>query len=124
MVIIAANLFGRTDTMSNIKIASSQDMDEIENRAKKKLADAILNTGMETVKIFSEQSLNNEKLMSKLNPILRSVAEEIAELMDPLQPELGYKFTRNDGEKVKIQKSEFWRAMNHALQQTLQGSVQ
>ena len=126
MVIIVTDLFGRTEVTSKmqLKVASFQDMTEIEERAKDKLADAISLAGIEGEKLLSLQSIENEALMEKLKPILRSIAGEIVEPLDPLQPELGYKFTRNDGEKVKIHRSEFWRAMNQALQQTIQGVPQ
>jgi hypothetical protein len=124
MLIIATSLFGRTEVVNKMspKIASLVDMEEIEEVAKAKLSDKFSDAQISGEHLLSLHSIENESLMDKIKPILRNVADDIVTPLDPSDPNRGYIYRRIDGETVQIQKSEFWRAMNRALQEAIQGT--
>jgi len=123
MLIIATSLSDTAEVVLEMsyKPASLQDLDEIELAAKKELPMAMSISGIDREHFLSLHSIQDQDLMDKIKPLLKSVAEMIVDPIDPSRPDLGYVFRKKDGEKVRIKKSEFWRAMNKALQETIQG---
>lgn len=148
MVTIAAKLFERTEAVAQMaekfaseikKLAaiSDYDIEEIKSNAKERLLKKLdeyessrmlqLQTEKDPKKHKPEirmslplslQSIENETLMEQLTPIMRSVAQEITE-PDPINPDRGFIYTKNDGKRVSLSKKELWMAINEALQSVM-----
>lgn len=124
MLIIASKLLENREVVAEMqhKTASLQDMQEVESAAKDELAEVMTLSGIQREHLLSLHSIEDQSFMDKLKPLLQSVADKIARPIDTEHPEMGYTYTRNDGETVRINRWEFWRAINKALQDAIQGA--